>query len=106
MKKKILGSIAAIVIAGVATFNINFNTNTTNGLSAINLNNVEALAQENTSGYESMLISEISSGTTCIANKVNKTVTYSATCFGSGSIACTGGTFTVNTPTGGTCGDV
>jgi len=106
MKKKISGSIAAIVIAGVATFNVNFNTNTTNGLSAINLNNVEALAQENTSGSESILISEIGSGTACIANEVNNTVTYSAKCFGSGSIACTGGTFTVYTPTGGRCGDV
>src|SRR5690606_28076779 len=104
MKSKILGSIAAVMIAALATFNVNFNTNATNSLSAISLNNVEALAQENTSGSESMLISEISTGTACIANKVNKTVTYSRTCFGTGSITCTSGSFTTYTPTGDSCG--
>lgn len=45
MKKKILGSFAVLAIALVAAFNVNINTKE-NGLSAITLNNVEALASE------------------------------------------------------------
>ena len=44
-KKKILGSIAVLVIATITAFNVNVNT-LENGLSDISLNNVEALATE------------------------------------------------------------
>lgn len=44
MKKKILGGFTIAFIAAVAAFNINFNMNENNELSAISLANVEALA--------------------------------------------------------------
>ncbi|MCY4778298.1 NVEALA domain-containing protein [Sphingobacterium sp. UT-1RO-CII-1] len=48
MKKKILGAVAVIAIAAVATFNMNINNN--DELSAISLANVEAIAQGETGG--------------------------------------------------------
>ncbi|MCY4778304.1 NVEALA domain-containing protein [Sphingobacterium sp. UT-1RO-CII-1] len=42
MRKKILGALAVVAIAAVATFNMNINNN--DELSAISLANVEALA--------------------------------------------------------------
>ena len=50
MKTKILGCIAAVLVAAVAAFNVNFSMNADNALSAINLSNVEALAQESSTG--------------------------------------------------------
>jgi hypothetical protein len=45
MKKKVFGGIAVLVIAAIAAFNVNFNSQS-NELSAISLANVEALAIE------------------------------------------------------------
>lgn len=45
MKKKILGSLAVIAVAAVATFNVHVNMNEDNGMNALSLANVEALAQ-------------------------------------------------------------
>ncbi|MCY4778302.1 NVEALA domain-containing protein [Sphingobacterium sp. UT-1RO-CII-1] len=48
MKKKILGAVAVIAIAAVASFNMNINNN--DELSAISLANVEAIAQSENGG--------------------------------------------------------
>ncbi|MCY4778296.1 NVEALA domain-containing protein [Sphingobacterium sp. UT-1RO-CII-1] len=48
MKKKILGALAVVAIAAVATFNMNINNN--DELSAISLANVEALAMNESGG--------------------------------------------------------
>ena len=44
MKKKILGGIVAVAIAAVAAVNVNFNNEGENGLSALSVANIEALA--------------------------------------------------------------
>ncbi|GGC49944.1 hypothetical protein GCM10011386_47780 [Parapedobacter defluvii] len=52
MRKKILVGFAVAVIAAVAALNVNFSMNEGDELSAINLSNVEALAQnESGSGH-------------------------------------------------------
>lgn len=45
MRKKLLGGLAAVVIAAIAAVNVNFNNEAENSLSALSLANVEALAQ-------------------------------------------------------------
>lgn len=50
MKKKILGGIAVMAIAAIATFNININIDASDALSSISLSNVEALAQTESGG--------------------------------------------------------
>ncbi len=52
MKKKILGGFVVAVIVAIAAFNINFNMNADNNLSAISLANVEALANDESGGKE------------------------------------------------------
>jgi hypothetical protein len=46
MKKNFLYGISVLAIAAVAAWNVNFNSQKNNGLSDIQLANVEALAQE------------------------------------------------------------
>ena len=43
MKRKIYGAVAAIAIAGMVAFNLNINADT-NGLSALTMDNIAALA--------------------------------------------------------------
>ncbi|HLT87015.1 MAG TPA: NVEALA domain-containing protein [Sphingobacterium sp.] len=50
MRKKILGGMLPVAIAVLATVNINFNKDAESGLSALNLANVEALAQGESGG--------------------------------------------------------
>jgi hypothetical protein len=52
MKKKIFGGIAMLAVAAVAVFNVNFSAKS-NGLSAIGLANVEALASESSGSSKS-----------------------------------------------------
>jgi len=61
MKKRILGIFVVAIIAAAAAFNVNFNTNERNELSAISLANVEALAQEE----EVEIPCELSADDTC-----------------------------------------
>jgi hypothetical protein len=50
MKKKILGGIAILAIATVATFNVNLNLAQESNMSPLALANVEALAQNESGG--------------------------------------------------------
>lgn len=45
MKAKILSGVVAVAIAAIAAVNVNFNSEAENTLSALNMANVEALAQ-------------------------------------------------------------
>jgi len=50
MKNKILGGMVAVAIAAVAAWNVNVGKEGENGLSALSLANVEALAQSESGG--------------------------------------------------------
>ena len=71
MKKKIFGGIAVLAIAVVAAWNVNVNSRT-NGMSDVQLANVEALAGESGSG-----------GNSCydtVTNAVSVQTLYCGTC--------------------------
>ncbi|MCY4778300.1 NVEALA domain-containing protein [Sphingobacterium sp. UT-1RO-CII-1] len=81
MKKKILGAVAVVAIAAVATFNMNINNN--DELSAISLANVEALAMNETEP-------EKTKGTVipCHTYENGRIVGMGNTCGGSNSDSC------------------
>ena len=50
IKKKILSGVFVVAIAAIAAVNVNFNSEAENALSALNMANVEALADGESSG--------------------------------------------------------
>ncbi|HLT87008.1 MAG TPA: NVEALA domain-containing protein [Sphingobacterium sp.] len=94
MKKKILGSIVAVAIAAVAAVNVNFNNEAGNGIVALSVTNVEALAQnENTEGAESIIVTDMGSTTQCVNGNLYSVNSFAVTCLGKGRLPCQSGTF-------------
>lgn len=105
MKKKILLSCTVVAIVALAAFNLNFNVNTDSRLSIINLDNIEALAQnENDQGVSKIVITQTGSSYACIDGVGYKVVSYNRACEGEGDFECTPGNYSVYTPSSQGCG--
>lgn len=84
----------AIAIAAVAAVNVNFNNEAEDALSALNLENVEALAQsENQQGAESIIITDMGSTTECVNGNLYSINTFFLTCLGKGRLQCQSGSY-------------
>ena len=85
MKNKILGGIAVLAIAALATLNVSFNNSKSN-ISAVSLANIEALAQE-MSGYNYVDCRKITEEDP-ITHNIKETITKECNGFGYGSQKC------------------
>lgn len=89
MKKTIIGGVVAVAIAAVAAFNVHFNTNAENELSAFSINHVEALASEE-GGYNHWS-QWLSQGLTKDEREFTRPCPSSSSSGGSGSASYGGG---------------